>query len=68
MFDLLIEVIFRGICFPIGWPIVRLLTLGKYPSKGTWFSYTSESEWTAAVGLVVLVIAVLVAMKQLIFL
>lgn len=67
MLDILIEVIFRAICFPIGWPIVRLITLGKHPSKGSWFAYTPESEWTSAVGLAVLVIAIMAAMKQFIF-
>ncbi|RSC25211.1 hypothetical protein EGT09_01825 [Pseudomonas putida] len=54
--DTLTEVIFRAICFPIGWPIVRLITLGRYPSRGSWFACTRESEWTSAVGLAVLVI------------
>lgn len=36
--DILVEVIFRAIYFPIGWPIVRLITLGKHPSKGSWFA------------------------------
>lgn len=34
MFDTPIEEIFRVACFPIGWPLVRLFTLGKYPPKG----------------------------------
>ena len=67
MLDILIEVIFRAICFPIGWPIVRLITLGKYPTKGSWFTYTPESKWTSALGLAVLVIAIMTAMRQFIF-
>ncbi|KTB78133.1 hypothetical protein ABNM12_02450 [Pseudomonas syringae] len=67
MFDVLIEAIFRAICFPVGWPIVKLLTRGKYPSKGSWFAYTPESEWTSAVGFTVLMIATMAAMKQFIF-
>ncbi|UVJ44993.1 hypothetical protein NVV94_05265 [Pseudomonas sp. LS1212] len=67
MIDMLSEVIFRAICYPIGWPIVRLITLGKYPSKGSWFAYTPESEWTCGVGLVVLVVAMMAALKQFAF-
>ena len=48
--DILVEVIFRAICFPIGWPIVRLITLGKHPSKGSWFAYTPEAQCTSAAG------------------
>ncbi|WDH19985.1 hypothetical protein [Pseudomonas chlororaphis] len=68
MLDILIEVIFRAICFPIGWPIVKLFTLGKHPSKNSLFTYTPESEWTSAAGLAILVIAIMAAMKQFIFL
>ena len=46
MFDTLIEEIFRVACFPISWPLVRLVTLGKYPC-------TPEADWTAAVGLAI---------------
>ena len=67
MVDILIEVIFRGVCFPIGWPIVRFVTRGKYPSKGSWFACTPESEWTCGVGLSVLAIGLMAAMKQFIF-
>ncbi|WP_455808888.1 hypothetical protein [Pseudomonas koreensis] len=67
MLDVLIEAIFRAICFPVGWPIVKLLTRGKYPSKGSWFAYTPESEWISAVGFAVLMIAMMAAMKQFIF-
>jgi hypothetical protein len=65
--DPLIEVIFRAIFFPVGWPIMRLITLGKYPSKGAWFASTPESDWTCGVGLAVLLIAGMAAMKQFVF-
>ncbi|KFE50951.1 hypothetical protein [Pseudomonas syringae] len=64
MIDILVEVIFRAICFTIGWPVMRIITLGKYPSKGSWFSGTPESEWTSALGLAVVVIAMMAALKQ----
>ncbi len=64
MIDILVEVIFRAVCFPIGWPLMRLVTLGRYPSKGSWFSYTPESEWTSALGLAVLVVAMMAMLRQ----
>ncbi|TFZ33634.1 hypothetical protein EWW49_29820 [Pseudomonas syringae] len=67
MLDVLIEASFRAICFPVGWPIVTLLTRGKYPSKGSWFAYTPESEWPSAVGFAVLMVALMAAMKQFTF-
>lgn len=62
--DILLDAIFRAICFPIGWPIMRVITLGKYPAKGAWFSEKPESEWTAGVGLAVLMVAMMAALKQ----
>ncbi|NWB98978.1 hypothetical protein HX882_24090 [Pseudomonas gingeri] len=68
MFDELItKVIFHAICFPVGWPIVKLLTRGKYPTKGSWFAETPEAQWTAGVGLAVLVIAMMAVLKQFAF-
>ena len=64
MFDTLIEEIFRVACFPIGWPLVRLVTLGKYPSMDSWLACTPEADWTAAVGLAILVVAMMVATTQ----
>lgn len=29
----LFEVVARAMFYPVGWPIVKLLTLGKYPVK-----------------------------------
>ena len=64
---MLIELIFRVVCFPVGWPIVRLATLGKYPSNGSWLSQTPESEWTSGVGLSVLLIGMMATLKQFAF-
>ena len=38
----LFEVVARAIFYPVGWPIVKLLTLGKYPVKGSWFAETQQ--------------------------
>nr|WP_145306170.1 MULTISPECIES: hypothetical protein [unclassified Pseudomonas] len=62
--DILVETVFRAICFPIGWPVMRVVTLGKYPAKGSWFSQSPESEWTSAVGLAVLVITMMAILGQ----
>ncbi len=64
MMEILAEVFFRTICFPVGWPVVKIFTLGKYPVKGSWFAQTLQSEWTCAIGLAVLVIAMMAALKQ----
>ncbi|MGA8138796.1 MULTISPECIES: hypothetical protein [Pseudomonas] len=65
--DMLTEVIVRAICFPVGWPVVKLLTRGKYPAKGSWFADTPQAQWTTAVGLAALVIAMMAALKQFAF-
>nr|WP_092253985.1 hypothetical protein [Pseudomonas sp. NFACC13-1] len=62
--DVLAEFIFQAICFPIGWPLMKALTLGKYPVKGSWFSVSPSAQWTSAIGLAVLVIAMMAALRQ----
>lgn len=60
----LAEFIAELILYPIGWPVLKLLTLGKYPVKGSWLAETSQANWTRATGLAVLVIAVMAAAHQ----
>jgi len=67
LLDILLGLILRAICFPLGWPIVKLLTRGKYPTKGSWFADTPQAQWTTGVGLAVLVIAMMAALKQFAF-
>lgn len=67
MLDILIEVVFRAVCFPLGWPIMRLITWGKYPSNGSWLAHTPESEWTSGAGVTVLLVGMMAALKQFIF-
>lgn len=62
--DLALEIIFRGACFPVGWPVVKLATAGRYPSKGAWFAQRVESDWTSAVGLVVLLVVMMLLARQ----
>ncbi|WP_080215778.1 hypothetical protein, partial [Pseudomonas syringae] len=65
LFQELLEVILRAICYPVGWPIVRLLSRGRYPSRGSWFSNTAEANWTVATGLAILVITMMALLHQL---
>lgn len=61
MSELLFEVLSRFVCYPVGWLVVKCVTLGRYPSRGGWAGYTPASEWTCAVGLAVLVVGALAA-------
>lgn len=60
----LFELAFRALCYPIGWPIVRLLTWGRYPQRGMWMSHKPEAEWTSGVGVTVLLIAMMAVLQQ----
>ncbi|MED5606221.1 hypothetical protein VV867_00770 [Pseudomonas sp. JH-2] len=62
--DLLLEVLFHSLCYPVGWPVVKLFTLGRYPRRHTYMSGEYDAEWTAAIGLAVLVIAMMAALRQ----
>ncbi|WP_337057111.1 hypothetical protein [Pseudomonas sp. USHLN015] len=45
----------------MGWPFVKAFTLGRYP-RGRFLDDMSESAWVSAVGLLVCVLALLLAM------
>ncbi|MBX8589187.1 hypothetical protein K5D56_07350 [Pseudomonas cichorii] len=62
--EILLEYVFRAIFFPVGWAVVKILTLGKYPVKGSWLAPTPQSEWTSGIGIAVLLIAMMAALKQ----
>jgi hypothetical protein len=59
---ILAEIFFWNICYWIGWPICKLVTLGAYP-KSEKTVYIDDSRhsgvWCAVVGLIVVVIFVL---------
>jgi hypothetical protein len=67
LLSVLADYVFQAIFFPIGWPLMKILTLGKYPTKGSWFSESPSAQWTSAIGLAVLVIAMMAGMKQFVF-
>ncbi|CAN7260274.1 hypothetical protein LOY47_20240 [Pseudomonas brassicacearum] len=62
--DFVLEPVARAIFYPIGWPIVKLISWGRYPSKGMWFKDTPESNWTMGLGIAAVVIAIMVALHQ----
>ncbi len=67
MIELLAEVLLRAVCFPVGWLTLRLVTFGKYPPEGTWHSGSPTSEWVTAIGLAVLVVAMMASLRQFVF-
>ncbi|BBP83955.1 MULTISPECIES: hypothetical protein [Pseudomonas] len=56
-----LEVLVEGVLFWMGWPFVKAFTLGRYP-RGRFLDDMSESAWVSAVGLLVCVLALLLAM------
>lgn len=57
---ILAEVFFGSICFWVGWPICKIVTLGKYPYSGQTIYYGDtdnrhEGFWCSLVGLIVLI-------------
>lgn len=58
------EFIFHTICYLVGWPFVKLLTLGRYPSAGAWKTTRPEAGWTCALGLTVMVVVMMAALGQ----
>lgn len=59
---LIAEIFYRTICYWVGWPICKILTLGKYPKIKT-TSYlenrVNSGFWCSAVGLITLIVALL---------
>lgn len=60
----LFEVVARAIFYPVGWPIVKLLTLGKYPVKGSWFAETPAANWATGMGVATLAIIMMALLHQ----
>ncbi|QXI40341.1 hypothetical protein [Pseudomonas xantholysinigenes] len=57
--SVLIDLLLRGLCYPLGWPVVKLFSLGRHPRPGGWLSDRRDADWTAAIGLLILVLALL---------
>ncbi|MBB2897036.1 hypothetical protein [Pseudomonas sp. AS2.8] len=62
--DYLLELLLRLFCFPIGWPVMKLLSWGRYPKPKTWFAETPQSDWTSGIGLLVWTVVLLAVLKQ----
>jgi len=56
------RLLFEYIFYAIGWPFVKIITLGTYP-KGKqefgWYSESREGTWTSMLGLLITVCSVL---------
>ncbi|WP_341523881.1 hypothetical protein AABC73_12720 [Pseudomonas sp. G.S.17] len=64
MIEAIAEVLARVVCYPVGWLFIRLVTLGKFPSKWEWFDETVAAQWTLGIGCAVLVVTMMVALHQ----
>ncbi|MGY8873002.1 MAG: hypothetical protein ACKVJE_21465 [Pseudomonadales bacterium] len=66
---ILAEIIFGTICYWVGWPICKIVTLGKYPSSNQVVyldEYTNRNNgfWCSAVGLLAIILAGLYFLGQ----
>ena len=66
---ILAEIFFGTVCYWIGWPICKVVTLGRYPSSKQVvyledYSGNNRGFWCSAVGLVVLIFVSLFAAGQ----
>lgn len=55
------QLIFEVIFYYVGWPFVKIMTLGRYPKGQTrngWKSESHEGVWTSCVGVIVIAIGV----------
>ena len=61
----LAEIFFGTICYWVGWPICKIITLGKYPASQQVvylddYSGRREGFWCSAVGLLTIITACIV--------
>ncbi len=61
---ILLEILFGTVCYWVGWPICKIVTLGKYPSSNQ-VVYLDDSQnrtngfWCSGVGFLVILFAAL---------
>lgn len=60
---LLAEIVFGTLFYWLGWPWVKLLSLGKYPQQ-RWCIGTRENTYVACVGVGISVLALMAALGQ----
>ncbi|MDX5407542.1 MAG: hypothetical protein LPK11_10970 [Chromatiaceae bacterium] len=59
---LVVEIIFGKLCYVLGWPVCKLLSLGKYPAASQTVSPASQQRqeyWCSFTGLVILLIGII---------
>ena len=54
----------RALFYPLGWPVVKLITLGRYPLKGSWLRDTRQTDFTAIIGFAVALVGMMAALQQ----
>lgn len=61
--DIVGDFLLGTLCYWLGWPWVKLFTLGRYPRHG-WRSGHREEIWVQCVGLLVAVLGMMAAFGQ----
>lgn len=66
---ILAEIFFGTICYWVGWPICKIITLGKYPSANQvvyleGYGKSNNGFWCSVVGLLTIILAGLYFMGQ----
>lgn len=64
LFAELIAPVLRALFYPLGWPVVQLITLGRYPHKGSWLRDTRQTDITAIIGVAVALVGMMAALQQ----
>jgi hypothetical protein len=55
--EILLEMLFAAILFWIGWPIVKVLTLGRYPCGQKCLDDTPQANWARATAIAALTLS-----------
>ena len=64
LFIELIGPVLRVLFYPLGWPVVQLFTLGRYPLKDSWLRDTRQTDFTAFIGVAVALVGMMAALQQ----
>lgn len=59
----IMELVLRTFLYAVGWPFVKVATLGKYP-KREWLSGSRSESYVCCVGLFVFAISLMAALGQ----
>lgn len=50
MLDVLLEIVIRVICYPVGWAFIKVVILGRRPDRTVWCADTPENESITELG------------------